>query len=63
MQEFVISHFFSDGHTGSYKNIDVQIIDYCDPNDKEKREHFWIDTLNTWNPFGLNSKGINHYDM
>ena len=25
----------------------VQIIDFCDPNDQEKREDFWMDKLRT----------------
>ena len=58
MQEHLIQHFFSEGYPGSYKDVSVQIIDYCDPNNKEVREKFWIDTLNTWIPNGLNSKSI-----
>ena len=53
-QEKLISHFFTEGHTGSYKDISVQIIDFCDPNKQEEREDFWITTLNTRVPYGLN---------
>ena len=58
-QEYLISHFFTDGHTGSYKDISVQIIDFCDPNNQEKREDFWITTLNTIIPYGLNIQKCN----
>ena len=38
-QEKLISHFFTDKHHGTYDDIKVQIIDYCDANDQELREH------------------------
>ena len=56
MQERVISHFFEQNHNHTYHDIEVQIIDYCDPNDKERREEFWIFTLQTLQPNGLNVK-------
>ena len=34
----------------------VQIIDFCDPNDQEKREDFWMHKLRTLYPEGLNMK-------
>ena len=42
MQEPLIESFFSNKHNGSHKDIKVQIIDYCDPNNPERREDFWI---------------------
>ena len=57
-QEELIVHFYSEGHNGSYKDINVKIIDYCDPNDPEDRENFWIDKLGTMHPQGLNIKQI-----
>ena len=45
-QDKLISHFFTDKHHGTY-DIKVQIIDYCDANDQERREDFWIFNLNT----------------
>ena len=47
-QEKLISHFFTDKHHGTYDDIKVQIINYCDANDQEPREDFWIFNLNTW---------------
>ena len=37
----------------------VQIIDFYDPNDQEKREDIWMDKLQTLYPEGLNMKRIN----
>ena len=36
----------------------VQIIDFCDLNDQEKREDFWIDKLQTIYPEALNMKKL-----
>ena len=47
MQEPLIENFFSNKHNGSHKDIKVQIIDYCDPNNPERREDFWIYHLDT----------------
>ena len=40
--EKLIEHFFNQDHNDSYKDMTVQIIDVCDPNDQEKREDFWM---------------------
>ena len=56
MQEKMISHFFTENHNGCSKDMSVQIIDHCDPNDKERRESYWIETLETSYPKGLNYK-------
>ena len=37
----------------------VQIIDFCDPNNQEKREDFWMYKFQTLYPEGLNTKIIN----
>ena len=60
-QEKLIEHFFNHGHNDSYKDMMVQIIDFCDPNDQEKHEDFWMDKLRTLYPEGLNMKRINQY--
>ena len=33
-QKKLISHFFTDKHHGTYDNIKVQIINFCDANDQ-----------------------------
>ena len=55
-QEKLVSHFFTDKHHGTYDDIKAQITDYCDANDQERREDFWIFNLNTLEPNGLNNK-------
>ena len=44
-QEKLIEYFFNHGQNGSYKDMMVQIIDFCYPNNQEKREDFWMDKL------------------
>ena len=58
-QEKLIKHFFNHSHNGSYEDMMVQIIDFCDSNNQEKREDFWMDKLRTFYPEGLNMKRIN----
>ena len=36
----------------------VQIIDFCDPNGQEEREHFWMHQLQTLCSEPLNMKRI-----
>ena len=60
LQEKLIEHFFKSRPLWPYKDMMVQIIDFCDPNDQEKREDFWMDKLRTLYPEGLNMKRINH---
>ena len=55
-QQKLTSHFFTDKHHGTYDDIKVQITDYCDANDQERREDFLIFNLNTLEPNGLNNK-------
>ena len=42
-------------HNGSTDAMHVQIIDHCDANDKESRESFWTETLQTMHPHGCSS--------
>ena len=37
----------------------VQIIEFCGPNDQEKRKDFWMHKLQRLYPDGLNMKRIN----
>ena len=57
-QESLIMHFFQHDHHGDYRDLSVQIIDYCEPNNPERREYFWIFNLDTESPSGLNSKTL-----
>ena len=54
MQELLIEHFFSNKHNGSHQDI----IDYCDPNNPERREDFWIYHSDSIYPQGLNTRKL-----
>ena len=55
-QERLIENFFLLSHNGTHKDIKVQMIGHCDPNNQEAREDFWIFYLDTLHPKGLNQK-------
>ena len=54
MQEHIFEHFNSEGHTGFLENVSVTFIDKTDLQIPEKRENYWIHTLKTMVPWGLN---------
>ena len=54
-------HFYSENHKSPDQDINVKIIDFSDPNDKEKRESFWMNKVKTHHPEDINYKRINHY--
>ena len=54
MQEHIFEHFKSEGHTAFLENVSVTFIDKTDPQNPEKRENYWIHTLQTMVPCGLN---------
>ena len=58
-QEKLIEHFFNHGHNSSYKDMMVEIVDFCGPNKQEKREDFWMDKLRILYLEGLNMERIN----
>ena len=60
-QEKLIERFYRENHNGNHQDINVKIIDFCDPNHQEKRENFWMNKLRTLYPEGLNYKQINLY--
>ena len=49
-----LSTFNSEGHTGFLEDVSVSFIDKTDPRKPLEREQFWIRTLNTMTPNGLN---------
>ena len=49
-QEKLNEPFFNHDHDGSYKDMMIQIINFCDPDDREKREDFWMGKLRTLYP-------------
>ena len=56
-----IEHFCSENHSGTYQDINVEIIGFCNLDDQGKRENFWMNKLITFYTEGLNYKGINHF--
>ena len=58
MQEPLIQHFFSNKHNRSHQDMKVQIIDYCDRKNPERREDFWIYHLDIIFPRGLNTRKL-----
>ena len=60
-QEKLIEHFYSENHNRTHEDFNVIIIDFCDPNDQEKWENFWMNKLRTFFLEGLKLKRINHY--
>ena len=46
-------HIF-ESHTGFLENVSVIFIDKADSQNPEKRENYWIQTLKSMVPWGLN---------
>ena len=49
------AHFQTAGHSGFINDTEIRFIDKTDPSDPTRREDFWIDTLKTRYPQGLNN--------
>ena len=54
MQEYLYSHFESEGHNGFLEDVSVVLIDKTDGSDPTKRETFCMHTLKTLASYGLN---------
>ena len=54
MQEHLYRHFSSPGHRGFLIDVSVILIDKTDGSDHKKREDYWMKTLKTMAPYGLN---------
>ena len=54
MQKYLYSHFESEGHNGFLEDVPITLIDKTDGSDPKKRETFWMHTLKTLPPYGLN---------
>ena len=54
LQEHLFEHFKSEGHGGFLKNVSIIHIDKTDRKDPKRRENYWMKTLTTYAPFGLN---------
>ena len=54
MQEHLFQHFDSEGQEDFLKDLSVTLIDKTDASDPNKRENYWMRTLRTLAPNGLN---------
>ena len=54
MQEYLYRHSSSPGHEGFLNDVSVTLIDKTDRSDPKKREDYWMKTLKTTAPYGLN---------
>ena len=54
MQEYLCSHFESEGNNGFLEDVPITLIDKTDGSDPKKRETFWMHALKTLPPYGLN---------
>ena len=54
MQEHLYRHFSGEGHRGFLNDLSVTFIDKADGSEPKKREDYWMKTLKTMAPYGLN---------
>ena len=54
MQEHLYKYFQTEGHKGFLNEESVTFIDKTDVKDPKKRERYWMQTLKTMDPYGLN---------
>ena len=54
MQDHLYRHFSSPGHRGFLNDVSVTLIDKTDGSGPKKREDYWMKTLKTMAPYGLN---------
>ena len=54
MQEYFFEHFKNEDHSGFLGNFSITLIDKADGKDPKRRENYWMRTLKTYAPFGLN---------
>ena len=54
------AHFQGLDHNGFLEDTEITFIDKTDPSNPTRHEEFWIDTLKTRYPLGLNNLEANH---
>ena len=54
MQEHLHRHFSSPCHRGFLNDVSGTLIDKTDGSDPKKHEDYWMKTLKTMTPYGLN---------
>ena len=53
MQEHLHKHFVMEGHKGFLNEVSL-LVDKTDGKDPKKTERYWVQILNTMEPYGLN---------
>ena len=53
-KKHLFRHFSSPGHRGFLNDVSVTLIEKTDGSDPKKREDYWMKTLKTMPPYGLN---------
>ena len=53
-QKFLQSHFLQNDHKGFLEDVEVKLIDKTQDSDPTKPEYYWMKTLKTLYPDGLN---------
>ena len=54
MQQHLYEHFCSKGHSRFLGNVSVNLIDKTDGFQAQKRDNYWMRTLKSLAPLGLN---------
>ena len=60
-QQFLQNHFLQDDHHGFLEDVEVTLIDKTQASDLTKREYYWMRTLKTLYPDGLNLESITKF--
>ena len=55
-QKSLHEQFLSDSHESFEEDVSICLIGKTDPSDPHKSEYYWMRTLKTMAPFGLNTK-------
>ena len=55
-EKFLHEHFFKDDHHSFEKDVSICLIDKTQSSDPNKQEYYWMITLKTLAPFGLNTE-------
>ena len=55
-QKSLHEHLLEDTHQSFQEDVSICLIDKTDPSDPRKREYYWMKTLKTIAPFGLNTE-------
>ena len=53
-QKFLQDHFLQDYHKGFLEDVELRLIDKTQGSDPTELEYYWVGTLKTLYPVGLN---------